>query len=471
MLPCSDIPPVAYSKPKNPDSLDCKVHYSSHLSLHHRRTWFFLSVFLLQLLLLRLLSAPSRPPSTTLISDVCPYGKVYVYKLPPQLNTDVLTNCELISPLRSRCDDVSNFGFGKSAAKGLSRILPRNLSAQWFWTNQFSLELIYHNRMLNYPCRTLEPESAAAFYIPAYLGLAVEKYLFEIHGSVEDRDRHCTMMFNWLHDQPFFNKSNGLDHLTTLGRISGDFRRIKEKQEDWGSNCINRPEARNVTRFLIEKKYWDQFDIAVPYPSGFHPSSVADVRAWQDYVRSRVRRTLFCFAGGRRAIIQNDFRQVLMNQCISERGSCRVVNCEGSKCEGGSAAILGGFLGSKFCLQPRGDSMTRRSIFDCMVAGSIPVFFWHKTVHLQYEWFLPDEPGSYSVFIDRRAVRNGTSIKDVLEKISKEEVRKMRKKVIEYIPKLVYANSNKLEGMRDAFDVAVEGFLRRLKEERGNERK
>lgn len=87
---------------------------------------------------------------------------------------------------------------------------------------------------------------------------------------------------------------------------------------------------------------------------------------------------------------------------------------------------------------------------------------------MQYEWFLPSEPGSYSVFIDRNEVKNGTSIKGVLEKVSKEKVKRMREKVIEYIPKIVYANANQgLEGMGDAFDVAVEGFLRRVKEQEG----
>ena len=124
------------------------------------------------------------------------------------------------------------------------------------------------------------------------------------------------------------------------------------------------------------------------------------------------------------------------------------------------------FLESDFCLQPRGDSFTRRSIFDCMVAGSIPVFFWRRSAYFQYEWFLPAEPGSYSVYIDRNAVKNGTSVKAVLESYSKEEVRKMREKVIEYIPRLVYAKSNNgLEGMKDAFDVAMEGVFRRFRDQ------
>jgi len=70
------------------------------------------------------------------------------------------------------------------------------------------------------------------------------------------------------------------------------------------------------------------------------------------------------------------------------------------------------------------------------------------------------------VFIDRNAVKNGTSIKQVLERYSKEEVRKMREKVIDNIPKIVYARPQEgLESIKDAFDVAIEGVLRRFREQ------
>jgi hypothetical protein len=79
---------------------------------------------------------------------------------------------------------------------------------------------------------------------------------------------------------------------------------------------------------------------------------------------------------------------------------------------------------------------------------------------------LPGKWESYSVFIDRNAVKNGTSIKDVLESYSKEEVRKMREKVIDNIPKIVYARPQEgLETIKDAFDVAIEGVLRRFREQ------
>ncbi|KAK9292186.1 hypothetical protein L1049_020146 [Liquidambar formosana] len=225
---------------------------------------------------------------------------------------------------------------------------------------------------------------------------------------------------------------------------------------------------RNITRLLIERNSWDYFDVGVPYPTGFHPRSDADVRQWQDFVRTRNRTTLFTFAGATRSKFKNDFRGLLLSHCYNESDACRVVDCGGTRCSNGTSEILRVFLESDFCLQPRGDSFTRRSIFDCMVAGSIPVFFWKRTAYRQYEWFLPGEPESYSVYIDRNDVKNGTSIRGVLEKFSREEIRKMREKVIDYIPKFVYARPNEgLETIRDAFDVAIDGVLKRFKEQVG----
>lgn len=183
-------------------------------------------------------------------------------------------------------------------------------------------------------------------------------------------------------------------------------------------------------------------------------------------MRNRNRTKLFCFAGAKRGAIENDFRGLLLSHCQNESESCRVVDCAGTRCSNGTSVILETFLDSHFCLQPRGDSFSRRSIFDCMIAGSIPVFFWKRTAYYQYEWFLPGEPESYSVFIHRNEVKNGTSIRKVLESYSKEDVRKMREKVIDYIPKFVYARGHEgLESIKDAFDVAIDGILKRFKEQ------
>ena len=488
MLPLSDNPlPEPHNKPKSPILFARKSSFSSlqaYLSVHHPRTWLIFTILLLQILLLLMARSlpisisishsrqdfptPLTAPAVQVSGELkCAFGKVYVYDLPPVFNRELVKNCDKLNPWSSRCETLSNDGFGRRAT-GLAGIVPEDLMPAWYWTDQFATEIIFHKRILNHRCRTLEPGSATAYYIPFYAGLAVGKYLW-LNYSPRDRDRHGEMLLKWVRDQPYWNKSNGWDHFITLGRISWDFRRSKD--DDWGSSFIYMPLMRNITRLLIERNPWDYFDVGVPYPTGFHPRSDADVLRWQHHVRTRNRTTLFSFAGATRGAIRNDFRGLLLSHCLNESDSCRVVDCAGTRCSNGTSAILESFLDSDFCLQPRGDSFTRRSIFDCMVAGSIPVFFWRRTAYFQYEWFLPSEPTSYSVFIHRNEVKNGTSIRGVLESYSREKVRKMREKVIDYIPKLVYARPNEgLESFKDAFDVAIDGVLRRMKEQEGGDR-
>ncbi|GAB4826008.1 hypothetical protein Ancab_008876 [Ancistrocladus abbreviatus] len=479
-------------KPRSSDSFS-DFNKSSSFSLHHPRLCLIIFIVCVQTLLLALfqylpfslypphyhrrhpspssvattISTTTPPPDIANTGPIrCELGKFFVYDLPPFFNTKIYRNCDKLNPWHSRCEALSNDGYGREAT-GLSGTVPQNLLHTWFWTDQFATEIIFHNRILHHECRTFEPESAAAYYIPFYAGLAVGKYLW-FDYSAKDRDRHCEMMLDWIQRQhPYFNRSNGWDHFITMGRITWDFRRSKDK--DWGSRCIYLPAMRNITRLLIERNPWDYFDIGVPYPTGFHPSNDSDVVQWQEFVRSRDRKTLFSFAGATRGVIKNDFRGVLLSYCQNESDSCRVVDCAGTRCSNGTSDILETFLDSNFCLQPRGDSFTRRSIFDCLVAGSIPVFFWRRTAYYQYEWFLPGEPESYSVFIHRDEVKNGTSIRKVLERYGENEVKKMREKVIEFIPKFVYARpSEGLENIKDAVDVAIDGVMKRMKEQREN---
>ena len=157
----------------------------------------------------------------------------------------------------------------------------------------------------------------------------------------------------------------------------------------------------------------------------------------------------------------------------SER--CRAVDCRGTRCTDNGAAVLELFLDSRFCLQPRGDSFTRRSLFDCMVAGAVPVLFWRRSAYRQYGWYLPVGDGreaEWSVFIDREKLRAGNlTVRGVLAAIPEPRVRLMRERVVEMIPRLVYAAADDGGkglggGMDDAVDVMVDGMLRRVAEQR-----
>ncbi|VFQ64166.1 unnamed protein product [Cuscuta campestris] len=396
----------------------------------------------------------------------CEYGRVFVYDLPPMFNRDLIPrNLTDLDPWNWQSGLNINDGLGKRT-RALAEILPMNIATAWYQTNQFSSEVIYHRRILNYRCRTTEPESATAFYIPFYAGLAVGKYLWV--DDIERRDRLCMMMLRWVQNQTYWKKSNGSDHFLTIGRITWDFRRLADAGKKWGSALLNLPEMEKVTRFTIERASWDDYDVGVPYPTGFHPSTEQQLRQWQRFVLSRDRSRLFSFVGASRADLDGDFRTHLIRYCQNQSDSCRVVDCSVTQCATRPSLVQRAFLSSDFCLQPKGDSSTRRSVFDCMIAGSVPVFFWEKTAYEQYRLFLPEEPESYSVFIDHEKVTDGSaSIRGILEKYSKEKIRKMREKVVETIPRLIYARTKKgLGNVKDAFDVAVEGAMKRIKEDK-----
>ena len=63
-------------------------------------------------------------------------------------------------------------------------------------------------------------------------------------------------------------------------------------------------------------------------------------------------------------------------------------------------------------------------------------------------------------------MRDGkVSVEEVLMGFGEEEVRRMREEVVGLIPRLVYRDPRaKMEGMKDAFDVAVEGVIKRVEE-------
>lgn len=448
----------------------------SQVSLHPR-FWIFIGFLSVQCLIIFVTrnsplcfpdgsAAVSATSAAVSDREECPSGRVYVYDLPSVFNNDLLLhNCTDLDPWNWQCGIAANGGLGGPATE-LRRVLPENLAKSWYRTNQFASELIFHNRILKHKCRTLEPQSAAAYYIPFYAGLAVGKNLWK--NDTAERDRPCEMMLQWVQNQKHWKKSNGSDHFITIGRITWDFRRLTDPGKIWGSSFLNMPEMRKVSRFIIEKAPGDSRDVSVPYPTGFHPKSGEIVKDWQNFVRDFNRSSLFTFIGAKREWVNHDFRQLLLSYCYNETSLCRVVDCALTQCSTDSSAILESLLASEFCLQPRGDSLTRRSVFDCMVGGSVPVFFWKRTAYEQYEWFLPGEPESYSVYIDHEEVRNGSkSIKEILMSYSKEEIRKKREKVIETIPRIIYGIRNGgLGSAKDAFDIAFDGILERINEEK-----
>ncbi|KAL6505257.1 Xyloglucan galactosyltransferase mur3 [Orobanche gracilis] len=387
-------------------------------------------------------------------TDPCGGKYIYVHHLPPRFNEDMLKDCKSLSLWTNMCKFTANSGLGPP----LENVEGVFSNTGWYATNQFAVDVIFNNRMKQYDCLTNDSSLAAAIFVPFYAGFDIARYLWG--HNVSTRDVASLDLVDWLTRRPEWSVMGGRDHFLVAGRITWDFRRLTDRETDWGNKLLFLPAARNMSMLVVESSPWSANDYGIPYPTYFHPARDEEVVAWQDRMRRLERNNLFCFAGAPRPGNVKSIRGNIIDQCKNSN-RCRLLECGfgESKCHSPSS-IMQMFQSSHFCLQPQGDSYTRRSVFDSILAGCIPVFFHPASAYTQYTWHLPRDYSIYSVFIPEDDIRKNISIEHRLSEISAEKVREMREMVITLIPQLIYADPrSKLETFKDAFDVAVEAVI------------
>ncbi|KAL4306121.1 hypothetical protein AHAS_Ahas16G0146600 [Arachis hypogaea] len=388
-------------------------------------------------------------------NDPCAGKYIYVHDLPSRFNEDMLKECRSLSLWTNMCKFTTNAGLGPP----LENVEGVFSNTGWYATNQFAVDVIFSNRMKQYECLTKDSSIAAAFFVPFYAGFDIARYLWGYNISM--RDAASLDLVDWLMKRPEWKIMGGKDHFLVAGRITWDFRRLSEEESDWGNKLLFLPAAKNMSMLVVESSPWNANDYGIPYPTYFHPAKDEDVFVWQDRMRKLKRKWLFSFAGAPRPDNPKSIRGQIIEQCRSSKVG-KLLECDfgESKCHSPSS-IMQMFQSSLFCLQPQGDSYTRRSAFDSMLAGCIPVFFHPGSAYTQYTWHLPKNYTKYSVFIPEDDIRKrNVSIEERLSEIPPEQVSIMREEVISLIPRLVYADPrSKLETLKDAFDVSVQAII------------
>lgn len=394
--------------------------------------------------------------SKPLWAPTCQNGtlSVYVYDLPSQFNLALLQNCRHLNVYTDMCPHVANRGLGQPISDLGSSSASFTTRPSWFATHQFIGEMIFHARVENHVCRTWDPERATLFYVPFYAGLHASSKFRE--PNITERDALAVRLVDFLVDQPWWKRNQGRDHFFALGRTAWDFMR-NPQGPDFGANCLlNLPAVKNASVLTVERQPWQgKNQHGIPYPSYFHPSTWQEMMTWQEKVRKLDRPYLFSFIGGpRKGLEKAAIRDQIIAQC-SGSTRCELLRCGSDlKCHH-PGNVIGVMSRSEFCLQAPGDSFTRRSMFDSVLSGCIPVLFSEHTAYSQYRWFLPDDRSEYSVFIDDKSEAS-RRIEEELLKIPRERVEQMREKVISLIPRLTYAHPNATgAGFEDAVDVAL----------------
>ncbi|KAH7278087.1 hypothetical protein KP509_38G023700 [Ceratopteris richardii] len=423
----------------------------------------------------------------------CHGKRIFVYNLPGSFNSDLLRYCRYgLASWLNICRDFENDGFGeplqaqtKSSVLNGSLCLNTTISPNasslvgsasalgspssspisfngWYRTGQFMLEVVFHHRLLHYECLTQDPETADAFFLPYYTGIDALRFLYRSAKS-KPKERHGSELVKWLQRDAVAKKAwkklNGRDHFLVMGRTAWDF--DGNGEGEWGTGIVHMPEYKNMTTLLVEREPWLSNQYAIPYPTSFHPSSESELTKWIRKVRSEARTKLFTFVGSvRPKLMKNGIRDALMEQCSLSR-NCELLDCKRLRCSHNPQPIIDTFLHSQFCLQPRGDSPTRRSLFDSIIAGCIPVLFHNDTAYSQYKWHLPAETQHWSVYINEDEIRGGAQVEAFLLQYTQETIEKMRDAVIDMIPRTLYAGFSATEESHlDAVDVSVRELLR-----------
>ncbi|CAK7355809.1 unnamed protein product [Dovyalis caffra] len=405
---------------------------------------------------------------------------IHVRRLPPRFNLDLLPNCSEYPLFENFCPYLANHGLGPKT---------HHKSQSWYRTNPLLLELIFHRRMLEYPCLTSDPNQANAIYLPYYAAIDALRYLYgpDVNNSME----HGLELYYYLQENEgwIWSRNHGVDHFLVMSRPAWDFSQSVDVDPPiWGTSFLELPEFYNVTALIVERRAWPWQEQAVPYLTSFHPPNLGLLESWIKRVKASRRTTLMLFAGGGGVGSTPNIRRSIRNECENSsfsdgsntyvnngggydysnmRKVCDIVDCSNGICEHDPIRYMRPMLQATFCLQPPGDTPTRRSTFDGIVAGCIPVFFEEQSAKSQYVWHLPEEMyRGFAVFIPKEdVVFKGLRILDVLRGIPRNEVRRMRERVIELIPRVVYrkhGSSSGLRAIKDAFDIAVEGALRRI---------
>lgn len=154
------------------------------------------------------------------------------------------------------------------------------------------------------------------------------------------------------------------------------------------------------------RKYW----YAALYPSSFHWWEGIKVLPWEvpstsslprqvmtttgivDAKDYPARDILSLFIGSVKTanINSNMFRKTLYSQCQQDVGCQWYTTAHACNGVVNSTSQLLLFRRATFCPAPAGDSITRKSIFDSLLAGCIPVIFARASMS-QYLWFFSEQ--------------------------------------------------------------------------------
>eukprot|EP01038_Epipyxis_sp_PR26KG_P004343 gene4343-6146_t len=398
----------------------------------------------------------------------CEKKYFYIYEWPDELD-------DVWPPIGGKLDPHSGYRQEFRGNNGAGSMLDADVGL--FNTWQFSLYRNMMARLRLSEYRTRDPEKATSFIIPFDIGV----HSFIDHTGKARLPNPLTwgahyFMINSSKDKKLWWKNLGHDHFilfsTTSYQSVGTSAKVFFMQIC--QNCTAISIETSPTKTAIKgrtRKYW----YAAPYPSSFHWHEGIANLPWEVNGKNNSRDILALFVGSIKTTqpTSNFLRKTIHKQCSSDP-NC-LWHSTNHTCSGVINAVDTMLLLRRavFCLAPTGDSLTRKSLFDSLVAGCIPVIFSRASL-TQYIWHLSEEDVSkISVYIPmKHLIEYDLNFMHILNALSPEEILMKQYSIAEIAPRLQYSVIPQHAGdgsdgrtwsppFRDAADVTIDRIIDR----------
>ncbi|GLC70996.1 hypothetical protein PLESTF_001059200 [Pleodorina starrii] len=302
-------------------------------------------------------------------------------------------------------------------------------------TNQFAAELIVYHNLLRWPLRVRDISQADLVYVPTFLGATVPKdpALFGGDAALAEQVAQLGERFaaNLSSILPYLQR---LPHLVVLHY---------EKSFRGPDAVLGSPLAPYISALVTEVAADLPHDasltlpgvpplrggpppvgfygnaISIPYPAFVHHHRGCDACFHQDVaaVAQRKNLTVFSVFNSRRHFGPGPWaiRDALIEQCRARPGRCHQLTHNQASNREEVLDLAEAMERSWFCLQPHGDTPTRKSVYDGLMVTCIPVVF-DQVVLDSFPFREVYDPSKIVVLAPRAGIENGTSnIVDYLE--------------------------------------------------------
>ena len=314
---------------------------------------------------------------------------------------------------------------------------------------QFQLGEIVLQRALGYRCRTLDPREADLYLIPAF-SHAIGR------GT---RSANNSQLYDWLRrvrkpgdKGSVFEAKGGADHIIIMARDGLPWDEVPFPELDYRDGQLGSVIKLGIAEYGESwKSQWSDMkgvNVArpdtyhsVPYPAMVHANPTLRGVPW---LRPQWRRNVplvACAFNPRKHLdtTAGMLRHALITNCASHGEPwCALQGPEG---QNPSQARIGDqlwaefaalYFNATFCLQPIGDTITRKAMVDSLLVGCIPVLF-HVGQRQQWRWHWGSWVANASVLFDATKVTSGeVDVVAALRSISQRQVAEMQATILQH---------------------------------------